>query len=50
MFKELGIFNIFQIDDNLTAIFMFRYHDVQNLPEIFENYFFTNDQIHQHNM
>ena len=46
MFKELGIFNIFQINDNLTAIFMFRYHHLQNLPEIFENYFFTNDQIH----
>ena len=49
MFKELGIFNIFQINDNLTAIFMFRYHHLQNLPEIFENYVFTNDQIHQHN-
>ena len=49
MFTELGIFNIFQINDNLTAIFMFRYHHLQNLPEIFENYFFTNDQIHQHN-
>ena len=49
MFKQLGIFNIFQINDNLTAIFMFRYHHLQNLPEIFENYFFTNVQIHQHN-
>ena len=48
MFKELGIFNIFQINDNLTAILMFRYHHLQNLPEIFENCFFTNDQIHQH--
>ena len=49
MFKELGILNIFQINDNLTAIFMFRSHHLQNLLEIFENCFFTNDQIHQHN-
>ena len=49
MFTELGIFNIFQINDNLTAIFMFPYHHLQNLPKIFENYFFKNDQIHQHN-
>ena len=48
VFKELGILNIFQINDNLTAIFMFRYHHLQTLPEIFENYFFTNDQIQQH--
>ena len=49
MFTELAIFNIFQINDNLTAIFMFRYQHLQNLSEIFENYFFTNDQIHQYN-
>ena len=48
MFKELGIFDIFQINDNLTAIFMFRYHHLQNLPEMLENCNFTNDQIHQH--
>ena len=48
MFKELGILNIFRINDNLTAIFMFRYHHLQNLPEVFENYFVTNNQIHKH--
>ena len=49
MFKELGILNIFRINDNLTATFMFRYHHLQNLPEVFENYFVTNNQIHKHN-
>ena len=28
---------------------MFRYYHLQNLPEVFENYFITNNQIHQHN-
>ena len=47
MFKELGILNIFQINDNLTAIFMFQYHHLQNLLEVFENYFVTNNEIHK---
>lgn len=49
LFKELSILNIFKINDNLTAIFMFRYYHLQNLPEVFENYFVTNNQIHQYN-
>ena len=49
IFKELGFLNIFQINDSLTAMFMFRYYHLKNLPEIFENYFVTNNQIHQHN-
>ena len=28
---------------------MFRYYHLKNLPEVFENYFVTNNQIHQHN-
>ena len=28
---------------------MFRYYHLENLPEVFENYFLTNNQIHQHN-
>ena len=28
---------------------MFRYYHLQNLPEAFDNYFVTNNQIHQHN-
>ena len=50
IFKELGILNIFQINDNLTAMFMFmfRCYHLENLPEVFENYFVTNNQIRQH--
>ena len=42
IFKELGILDIFKINDYLTAMFMFRYHHLKNLPEVFENYFLTN--------
>jgi hypothetical protein len=28
---------------------MFRYHNLNNLPEVFSNYIVTNSQIHQHN-
>ena len=28
---------------------MFRYHNLNNLPEVFSNYFVTDIQIHQHN-
>ena len=38
IFKELGILDIFKINDYLTAMFMFRYHHLKNLPEVFENY------------
>ena len=49
IFKELSILNILQINDSLTAMFMFRYYHFKNLPEVSENYFVTNNQIHQHN-
>ena len=42
IFKELGILDIFKINDYLTAMFMFRYHHLKNLPEVFENNFLTN--------
>ena len=50
IFKELGILHIFQINGSLTAMFLFRpsYH-LENLPDVFENYFVTNYQIHQYN-
>ena len=28
---------------------MFRYHHLKNLPEEFDNFFVSNNQIHQHN-
>jgi ribosomal protein S17E len=49
IFKELHILDIFEINNYLTALFMFRYHHHKNLPEYFTNYFLTNNQIHQRN-
>ena len=43
IFKELGILDIFKINGYLTAVFMFRYHRLKNLPEEFSNYFVTVD-------
>ena len=36
IFKELGILNIFKINDFLTSLFMFRYHNLNNLPEVLQ--------------
>ena len=49
IFKELKILDIYKIDDYLTSLFMFRYHHIKNLPEVFTNYFVINNQVHQHN-
>ena len=43
IFKDLNILNIFKINDYLTALFMFRYHHFNNLPEFFKDYFVTNN-------
>ena len=49
IFKDLNILDIFKINDYLTALFMFRYHHLNNLPDFFKNYFLINNQIHEHN-
>ena len=49
IFKNLEILNVYQINDFLTSIFMFRYFNLKNLPEIFTNYFVTNNEVHHHN-
>ena len=49
IFKKLTILNIFQINDFLTSLFMFRYFNLKNLPEIFTHYFKTNCDVHHHN-
>ena len=49
IFKELKILDIYKINDYLTSLFMFRYHHIKNLPEVFTNYFVINNQVHQHN-
>ena len=49
IFKELRILDIFKINDYLTALFMYRYYYLNNLPEIFQIYFVTNNEIHNYN-
>jgi hypothetical protein len=51
IFNELQILNLHKINvnDYLTSLFMFRYLHLQNLPELFTSYFFTNKEIHNHN-
>ena len=49
IFKKLEILNIYQVNDFLTSLFMFRYFSLKNLPEIFVNYFITNNEVHHHN-
>ena len=41
IFKNLEILNVYQINDYLTSIFMFRYFNLKNLPETFANYVVT---------
>jgi hypothetical protein len=43
IFKELYLLDIFKINNYLTALFMFQYHHLKNLPEYFTNYFVTNN-------
>ena len=46
IFENLKILNIYKVNDYLTSLFMFRYHYIKNLPEVFINYFVSNNQIH----
>ena len=49
IFKDLKILNIFKINEYLTSLFMIRYFYLHKLPEIFDNYFLSNKEIHNHN-
>jgi hypothetical protein len=49
IFKNLKILNIYQVNDFLISLFMFRYFNFKNLPEIFMSYFKTNNEIHLYN-
>ena len=39
IFKDLQILSLSKMNEYLTGLFMVRYFYLQNLPEIFENYF-----------
>ena len=49
IFEYLGILNLNKLNDYLTSLFMFRYHHLNNLPEVFTNYYVRNSQVHKHN-
>jgi hypothetical protein len=46
IFKNFKILNIYQVNDFLISLFMFRYFNLKNLPEIFMSYFKTNNEVH----
>ena len=49
IFNELKILNLFKLNEYLTSSFMFRYCHLNNLPDIFTDYFMTNHDIHNYN-
>ena len=49
LFRNLEILNFENINDYLICLFMFRYYYLENLPEVFSNYFTRNDEIHHYN-
>ena len=48
-FKYLKILNIYQINDYLCSLFMFRFNYCQDLPGLFNDYFKQNNALHKHN-
>jgi hypothetical protein len=49
LFKKLNLLNIYKINDYMTSLFMFQFYNMNNMPEIFNNFFKTNNEIHHHN-
>jgi hypothetical protein len=49
IFCHLKILSLYKINFYLTSMFMFRYYHLKNLPELFTNYFLTNNEVHNHN-
>ena len=46
--KDLKILNLFKIYMHLTSLLMIGYIYLENLPEVFENYFLFNKAIHDY--
>ena len=49
IYCDLKILNIYKINDYLTSLFLFCYHYIKNLAEVFTNYFVANNKIQHHN-
>ena len=41
LFKKLNLLNIYKINDYLTSLFIFQFYNMNNMPEIFNNFFKT---------
>ena len=49
IFNDLKILNLSILNEYLISSFMFRYFHLHNLPEIFNDYFLSNKDIHNYN-
>ena len=49
LFLDLKILNIYQINDYLCSLFMYRRYYCQNLPDFYNNYFKQNNDVHNYN-
>ena len=49
IFNDLKILNLSKLNEYLISSFMFRYFHLRNLPEIFNDYFLSNKDIHNYN-
>ena len=49
IFTELKTLSLFKLNKYFTSYFMFRYFRLNNLPDIYANYFTTNQDIHNYN-
>ena len=49
IFNDLKILNLSKLNEYIISSFMFRYFHLRNLPEIFNDYFLSNKDIHNYN-
>ena len=49
LFLDLKILNIYQINDYLCSLFMYRRYYCQNLPDFYNDYFKKNNDVHNYN-
>ena len=49
LFLDMKILNIYQINDYLCSLFMYRRNYCQNLPDFYNDYFKQNNDVHNYN-